>query len=157
MKTVQWLAVSACMLGMAAPAVAAITDPEVIIYRFPGVRDNGAAANTGIATSFHCTNFSGVAENIRLVTRGSDGSLLSNMVFNVTHLATITASTHATTLYSDALTLLNTNTVNQGTTAIAATSINVVCTAVTIDAASGLPNGFALRGIRFNPAPGSQE
>src|SRR5262249_27603368 len=101
--------------------------------------------------------FSGVAENIRLVTRGSDGSLLSNMVFNVVHLATITASTHATTLYSDVLTLLNTGTVNQGTTAIAATSTNVICTAVTVHASSAVPDGFALRGIRFNSAPGSQE
>jgi hypothetical protein len=52
---------------------------------------------------------------------------------------------------------LNTGVVAQGTTAIAATSINVICTAVTLDASSPVPNGFALRGIRFNPVPGSQE
>ena len=43
-------------LGLAfvlpAPADAAQTDPEVIIYRFPGVRDDGGAASTGVATVF---------------------------------------------------------------------------------------------------------
>jgi len=52
---------------------------------------------------------------------------------------------------------LNTGAVSQGTTAIAATSINIICTAVTLDASSLVPNGFALRGVRFNPVPGSQE
>jgi hypothetical protein len=52
---------------------------------------------------------------------------------------------------------LETGPVNQGTAAIAATSINVICTAATIDGSSAVPNGFALRGIRFNLAPGSQE
>jgi hypothetical protein len=104
MTRMHWLVVSAALaIGMAAPAPAAITDPEVIIYRFPGVRDNGAADNAGVATVFHCTNFSGVAENIRFVTRDSAGNLLTNMVFNVTHLATMTASTHPTALYLDSI------------------------------------------------------
>ena len=146
-----------------AAADAAQTDPEVIIYRFPGVIDSGTAQNTGVATVFHCTNFSGVVENIRFVTRAANGNLVNNSVFPDAHLATLTASTHETAFYSDAATPLNTGAVAQGTTAIAATSINVVCTAVTIDAAapvqngSLVPNGFALRGIRFNPIPGSQE
>ena len=37
------------------PAQAAQTDPEVIIYRFPGIRDDGGTSFTGIATVFHCT------------------------------------------------------------------------------------------------------
>ena len=144
-----------------AAADAAQTDPEVIIYRFPGVIDSGTGQNTGVATVFHCTNFSGVVENIRFVTRAANGNLLTNLAFPNAHLATLTASTHETAFYSDAATPLNTGVVAQGTTAIAATSINVVCTAVTIDAAapngSLVPNGFALRGVRFNPVPGSQE
>ena len=156
MKAIRWI-IPAAALTFVQPAQAATTDPEVIIYRFPGVRDDGAAENLGVATVFHCTNFSGVAENIRLVTRDTAGNLLTNRVFNVTHLATVTTPTHPTVLYTDTLTTLNTGLVAQGTTAIAATSINVICTAVTIDASAGLPNGFALRGVRFNPAPGSQE
>ena len=44
-----------------------------------------------------------------------------------------------------------------GTTAIAATSASIICTAATIDAANAKPDGVTLRGIRFNPVPGSQE
>jgi 23S rRNA G2445 N2-methylase RlmL len=44
-----------------------------------------------------------------------------------------------------------------GTTAIAATSINIICTAETIDASTAVPIGVARRGIRFSPVPGSQE
>jgi hypothetical protein len=48
------------------PVSAATTDPEIIIYRFPGVKDD---LGTQVATVFHCTNFSGVTETIRFVTR----------------------------------------------------------------------------------------
>ena len=147
-------------LGLAfvlpAPASAATTDPEVIIYRFPGVRDDGNNDNVGVATVFHCTNFSGVTETIRFVTRGPVGQLLTNLAFVLSHLQTGTFSTHNTIAYSfDAS--LNTGSVTQGTTAIAATSINIICTAETIDASSAVPIGIARRGIRFSPVPGSQE
>jgi hypothetical protein len=151
--------IAAAVLSFVQPtaASAGINDPEVIIYRFPGVFDSGHPAAQGTATTFHCTNFSGVTENIRFVTRSFDIVIVSNFVFPIAHLQTLTASTHETLLYTDAATPLNTGIVRQGTTAIAATSINIVCTAVTLDASSTVPNGFALRGIRFNPAPGSQE
>jgi hypothetical protein len=156
MKKIQSLLVSAALtIGMAAPASAAQSDPEVIIYRFPGVLDNGAAANAGVATVFHCTNFSGVTEDIRFATRNSTTSLVSNMAFQINHLQTLTASTHLTAAYSDVS--LATLAVLQGTTAIAATSINIICTAETIDASTVAPVGVARRGIRFNPVPGSQE
>ena len=53
--------------------------------------------------------------------------------------------------------VLGTGAINQGTAAIAATSINLICTAMTVDAASFSPVGISLRGIRFNPIPGSRE
>src|SRR4051794_13320935 len=56
---------AALVVGMSASAWAATSDPEVIIYRFPGVRDVGNAAFNGVATVFHCTNFSGQPETIR--------------------------------------------------------------------------------------------
>jgi hypothetical protein len=68
------VAVAGIVFGLAAPATAATSDPEVIIYRFPGVYDDGGVTNNGVATVFHCTNFSGVTENIRMVTRASDGA-----------------------------------------------------------------------------------
>ena len=70
MTKTQALVVSAALaIGMAMPASAATTDPEIIIYRFPGVRDNGGGPASGVATVFACTNFSGVTETVRLVTR----------------------------------------------------------------------------------------
>ena len=89
-----------------AAAQAATSDPEVIIYRFPGVRDDGSALNAGISTVFHCTNFSGATENIRFVTRGTAAELLTNRVFSITHLATLTASTHQTVAFSSEQDLL---------------------------------------------------
>src|SRR5262245_38388435 len=157
MKAIHWM-IAALALAFVLPAAAdaATTDPEVIIYRFPGVKDNGGAIGTGITTAFFCTNFSGTTENIRFVTRANTGTLITNSVTAITHLRTITAVTHATPVYPADATM-NTGAVEQGTTAIAATSINIICTAVTIDAGAATPVGVALRGIRFSPIPGSQE
>ena len=59
--------------------------------------------------------------------------------------------------YADNVTFNISGASHQGTTAIAATSINIICTAMTVDAANPKPTGLALRGIRFAPVPGSQE
>jgi len=148
--------IAAVALSFVQPAQAATTDPEVLIYRFPGVFDNGGDDFIGTATLFSCTNFSGVPENIRLVTRSGTGTLVNNIsVTDVAHLTTLTRSTHLTASYQGQF--LNTSKVVGGTTAIAATSTNIICTAMVIDAANATPDGVALRGIRFNPAPGSQE
>ena len=138
------------------PADAATTDPEVIIYRVPGVLDNGGGGGAGTATVFHCTNFSGVSETLRFVTRNFDGALKTNVSVAISHLATVTAQTKPTIAYF-VVTNLATGPVTQGTTAIAATSINIICTAMIVDAANAKPVGVALRGIRFNPIPGTQE
>src|SRR3954452_5140090 len=148
MTKIQVLVVSAALAtGMAAPAVAGVNDPEIIIYRFPGVLDNGGAFNAGVATVFHCTNFSGENEIARFVVRNFDGQLLANSAVTIGHLRTRTQSTHNTNAYFDEV--LNngagTGVVNQGTMAIAATSINVICTAMTIDASTVAPVGVALR------------
>jgi len=155
MKAIHWIIATAA-LAYAQPVQAAVGDPEVIIYRFPGVRDDGGADFTGTATVFHCTNFSGVSENMRFVTRDTASTLKTNVPVGISHLATKTVSTHNTNAY-DEFNVLSTGLVNQGTTAIAATSTNIICTAMTIDASASTPIGVALRGIRFNPVPGSQE
>jgi hypothetical protein len=157
MKTIQSLVVSAAVaIGMAAPAAAATSDPEVIIYRVPGVFDSCSGSSVGTATVFHCTNFSGVAETIRFVTRDADGTLKTNVTTSIPHLATRTAATHDVASYA-IFTNLATGVVAQGTTTIAATSTNIICTAMTIDAAATKPDDVALRAIRFSPVPGSQE
>jgi len=143
-------------LVLSAPADAALNDPEVIIYRFPGVRDDGSAANVGVATVFHCTNFSGVTESVRFVTRTPLGALVINANFAINHLQTMTTSTHSTAAYGGG-SLSPGTALTSGTMAIAATSMNIVCTAMTIDASAAVPTGVALHGIRFSPVPGSQE
>ena len=149
---------AALAIGMAAPAVAGVNDPEVIIYRASGVLDTGGGDNTGAGTAVHCTNFSGVTENVRVVIRKNDGLLVANQPLAAPHLNTVTWLTKAIFLYSG--TNLNTLTIKQGTLAIAATSINVTCTAMQVDAAAGgatSPQTAVLHMTRFNPIPATQE
>jgi hypothetical protein len=130
---------------------------ELILYRFPGVRDNGGPNFDGVATSFHCTNFSGVDETLRFVLRNKDGTVWANFAATVPHLLTYTVSTHNTGAFLEDAFLSPGVLINQGTVAIAATSTSIVCTAMIVDASAANPIGVSLRGIRFNPAPGSQE
>ena len=158
MKTIHWIVATAAFV-FAEPVQAGINDPEVIIYRFPGVRHE-TIQSTGspqqiIATIFLCTNFSGVTETLRFVTRRNDGALTTNLTTNIAHLATVAVGTGANAAYTLQLDLVTG--VVQGTTALAATSTNIICTAMTIDPANTKPVGVALRGIRFSPVPGSQE
>jgi len=146
---------AALAIGMAAPASAGVNDPEVIIYRFPGVLDDAGADNAGVATVFACTNFSGATETIRYVTRGPGGVLQTNFNQTIPHLETVVTSTHHVIAYNN--NSLQTGQVARGTTAIAATSTNIICTAMIISASAQLPTGIALRGIRFSPVPGSEE
>jgi len=154
MKAIHWT-IAAAALAFVQPAQAAQFDPEVIIYRFSGVRETGGAPATGVATAFHCTNFSGVTETLRIVIRSASGALLTNTPIGITHLETRTITTKPTDLF--AATTVDTGIVAQGTAAIAATTTSFICTAMIVDAASFSPNGISLRGIRFNPVPGSQE
>jgi dihydrodipicolinate synthase/N-acetylneuraminate lyase len=157
MKSIRSM-IAALALAFVLPAAAdaATTDPEVIIYRFPGVVDDGDS-NAGIATIFNCTNFSGTTETVRFATRSTSGTLIGNVTVSIQHLATKTASTHNTLAFTDDTLVLQIAMLGQGTTAIAATSINIICTAMIVDAANAKPVGIALRGGRFNPAPGSQK
>ena len=157
MKAIHWIiAAAALSFAQAAPASAGVNDPEILIYRFPGVLDDGGAAFNGIATVFSCTFFSGVPENIRFVTRDGNGTLVINIpATNQPHLKTLTLGTHFTGTYQGGS--LGTGPVIGGTTAIAATSTNVICTAIAMSATNAPTFAASLRGIRFNPAPGSQE
>jgi len=150
---------AALALGTAVSASAGVDDPEVLIYRFNGVRAILGSPATG--TIFHCTNFSGATEIIRFVTRTESGAIAGNQTLNISHLQTVAASFAGITSYhSDLfLTIANGDLAIQGTTAIAATSANMFCTAMVMESNSNqfVPVGIALRGIRFAPVPGSQE
>lgn len=147
--------------GVKRIAPQAVTSSLRPIYRISGVIDSGAKIiNTGIATSFHCTNWSAVAENIVVTLIGRVGDIIGTPgVFTVAPLATLTASTHATTIYSDGSTQLVPGAfLVQGSALISSTSNNISCSAVAIDAA-GFPPAFAveLHMVRLNAASGTQE
>ena len=150
MKSVRYM-IAVAALAFAMPAQAAIGDPEVIIYRVSGVVDDAAG---GTASAVHCTNFSGVPETLRIVTRNQSGGLVTNNGFTINHLQTVIASTHDVTIYTD--TNLATGSF-QGTAAIAATSINMTCTAMQVQSNITIPTGIALHMTRFNPIAGTQE
>jgi len=100
MKASHWI-IAAAALACSEPLQAGVNDPEMILYRFPGVRDDGGGNFSGVATVFFCTNFSGELENIRLVTRFPDSSFANNSAFSLIHLATLTVSTHVVTAYTN--------------------------------------------------------
>jgi len=105
-----------------------------------------------------CTNFSGTTETIRAVARNANSALASNVTLTIGHLETRTFATHGFGLFGFRVDqLLATGTLSQGTIAIAATSTNIVCNAVAVDARDEKPTGYSLHVIRFNPIPGTQE
>ena len=154
----------ALLLGLAAAtsatliveAHATVLDPLQVIYLFSGARDDGGGASDGVATSVHCTSFSGVSETLQFQARDFNGTIKGNQTGAIGSSQTVTASTHAAFLYNNNI-VLNTGSLSQGTVGVLATSINIVCTAQVLDAGSNRPNGFTLNGTRFNPIPGTQE
>jgi len=146
-------AIAASALAFAVPAQAAVGDPEVLIYRISGVIDN----NTGFATIFWCTNFSGVPETVRVVVRGPTSTQLANNAVTVNHLNTAALATRDVNLFTGE-TIMNTGVIDPGgTAAIAATSVNVTCTAAQIQHFTTGPISLHLHPTRFNPIPSTQE
>jgi hypothetical protein len=143
-------------LAFALPVQAHVGDAEIVLYRVSGVYDSGGADNTGVATTFFCTNVSGVPETIRFVVRSAGGSLVVNVAFTINHLQTLTVSTHFTVRFGEDASLA-TGGVNGGTAAIAATSQHMTCSAMIVDAAAAVPQGIALHLLRYNPIPGTEE
>jgi hypothetical protein len=147
-----------CMIAVAAvaftlPAQAAVGDPEVIIYRISGVIDN----NTGFATIFWCTNFSGVPETLRVVVRGPTSTIAANNAVTVNHLNTAALATRDVNLFTGE-TNMNTGVIDPGgTAAIAATSVNITCTAAQIQHFTTGPISLPLHLTRFSPIPNTQE
>jgi hypothetical protein len=131
--------------------------PLALNYVVPGVFDNGGAFNAGVATLFHCTNTSTTSENVQIVVRTFDGTIVGNVTFSMASASTITSGTHQTALFTEDVTLSAGTTINQGQAFIFATSQFVFCSAMIVDAAATIPNGIALHMVRFGPLQGTQE
>jgi hypothetical protein len=126
-------------------------DQLQVLYRIAGVTDS-----VGVATSFHCSSFSSVTETLSIVVRNFNGNVRANTSFSVAPSQTKTATTRPTNLYVEDV-ILNTISVTQGLALIRATSRNVICSAMVVDAAATVPEGIALHMVRSNPQPGTQE
>ena len=141
----------------AASPPTSVGGPLALTYVVSGVFDNGGAFNAGVATSIHCTNTSTTSENIQIVVRTFDGTIVGNTTFAVASASTTTSSTHQTALFAEDVTLSPGTTINQGQAFIFTTSQFVFCSAMIVDAAASIPNGIALHMVRFGPLPGTQE
>ena len=139
--------------ALAQPA-AAITFPSLTtIYVGSGV-----TSGTPSATSFHCTNVSGVAATIRYLVLDTDGSVAGSITRNAAHGATITASTRETNAFEDTDNLITPGVgIYQGGVNIELTQSGVFCTAMLVDQSAFEPSGIALHLVRVNPHPGTVE
>ena len=127
------------------------------IYVASGVTDNNAAAQLGVATSIHCTNWTAATQQLRFLIRNFDGGIKSNTTQPLVSLGTFTASTHYTAAYVENAHLSPFQGISQGSLRIFATAAQITCTAQVIDASSITPLGVPLHLVRHNAWPGSQE
>jgi hypothetical protein len=150
-------ALTAAALSVAQPAWATTFATLTTIYVGSGVLDNGFGAGNGTATSFHCTNASGLTAQLRFLLLGPGGNALGAFNRTLPHANTVTASTHETNAYFDYIIMTPGVAITQGGIVIESTQSGVFCTAITLDAGSSTPNGFPLHLVRINPHPGSVE
>jgi hypothetical protein len=141
-------------IAMEGGAGAGTADPLLLVYVFPGARDNGGGAGTGVATSIHCFSYSGVTEKLQYVALNFDSSLKASLTLNIGSQQTRTASTHDTVLYAEDL-ILNTGILNQGSVGVLSTTPSITCTGQVADASAAMPNGMTLTAVRFTPVPGT--
>jgi len=151
-----FVAASALTAALAQPA-SAVTFPSLTtIYIGSGVHDNGGATNAGTATTFHCSNVSGVTAQIRFLVLDTAAFVRGGVVVNPFHGATMTVSTHHTAAFEESAGLA-TGFVNAGVINIESTQSGVFCTARNIDASLGNPVGVPIDLVRVNPHPGTVE
>jgi len=151
------IAIAGATVLTTAPAVAGAAEPLQAIYRVTGVLDSGDPANTGTATVFFCTNFSGGRENVRVSLRPEIPGAPINDILALDPGETRTFATHQTATYSEDSNVAPGVMFEQGSAVISATSLLVHCSAAHVDASAVAPVGSPLQMIRLRPAPNSQE
>ena len=158
MRTLPIGSVAASLLAaviLVGPSTAtAVTFPSLTtIYIGAGVRDNATAGDAGIATTFHCTNVSGVTADLRILVLTFNGAISANRTLTIEHGDTRTMSTDQTGVFTEDV-LLQTGSVNQGVVNIEATQSGIFCNATIVDDVKGV-SGISL--VRVNPHPGTVE
>ena len=150
---------ASALLGFIAAAPVAVAQNQLFpLYVFPGLFDNGGAGQMGVASVFHCSNFSAAPQTVQVVVFNYNATPVANMSALIGSTSTFTFATKDTALYSEDL-ILNTGAVYQGVGGILGSSPSIVCTAQVLDASTAIhgPTGINLHGMRFNPQPGTME
>ena len=129
--------------------------PGTTIYIGVGVRDTGGMfTNSGISTTFICSNGSGVTANLRIAILHATGPLAGSHSFTLLHGRTWTGATRATAAFSDLVSITLNTVLEQGTAIIELDQTGVFCGAYITDGAAATPVGVPLRLLRLNPHPG---
>jgi len=134
----------------------AVGDPPKVLYRTAGVRDDGGGTGLGTATSFQCSNLNAVNETMVIHIRDQFGTVRVNKAFPLEASRTKTISTHFTDVFIEDASL-NAGIISQGLATISASTTNIICSVMVVNAAGFPPEGIALHLVRFNPIAGSQE
>ena len=146
---------AALATALVQPAAAITFSKLTTIYIGGGVIDDGGASNAGVATSFVCTNVSGLTASIRFLVLNTAGQVVAQQTINdYLHGVTLAGSTHFTGIYPEAN--LATGGFFVGAVNIESTQSAVFCSAMIVHAGS-LENLTPLRLVRINPHPGSVE
>jgi hypothetical protein len=149
-------ALLAGLTAASSPAAAAVNDPMQLLYFISGIRDSGGAAQTGVGTAVHCSNWSGATQRIQYVFFQFNGTVATNNTADIAHAGTITTVTKLMAVYPADLSV-NTGAV-RGMVAILATHKDLVCTAMVVDAAASTPTfAVTLHGVRYNRIASTEE
>jgi hypothetical protein len=137
----------------------AVGDPLQVIYRVTGIFDNGGGTNSGSASILNCTNYNNSgSEEVRVITRQWNGSLLDDRTEIIPAKDTRTFATHLPDAYGIDFVLTPGVLINQGSWVVSASRItNVFCTAQVVDAFAINAIGYSLNMVRFNPVPNTEE
>ncbi len=129
-----------------------------LIYRAAGARDNSTTANTGLATSISCSNFTGADAQVQIVLRNYNFTTTNfdARTFTIPKNSNRTYSSHGTNWMAEDYSGPG-GFLNQGTLMIRSESRDVHCSAWIVDAASSSVAATPLHLVRFNAAAGSDE
>ena len=148
------IALAACASILSAPAPAT-TFPTLTTIYIGIVRDNDAPANQGVATSFNCSNVSGVSASVRFLVLGHNGGVEASTTTTIPHGGTRSASTHPELTFLEDIDLAPGG-IGQGVINIESTQSGVFCNAMITEGGVG-GSGITLPLVRVNPHPGTVE
>jgi hypothetical protein len=154
------LALSLIAFAALSGSAAAVTFPSLTtIYIGSGVRNTVDIVDAGVATSFHCTNASGLTAAVRFLVLNINGSVAGNFTqVSLLHGRTVTVSTHGTVVFGGENATSPGTAIAQGSIIIEATESAVFCTAAIVDAGTAIPAfTMPLHLVRVNAHPGTVE